>query len=309
MSSHVRTEDFIKEVVSGSNGSQQGENRPSLSSNKDSPGSVPTTPAEAQPPPGTVRRLVANRAFRKIKVDMPGPPVEPQGQDTDETVDRRASLDKPLVYNTPLRFPGTASHDLIRKYTIGDKKGTNAAKPSGPAHTWSETPETVFSRPRIVVLQNLPLETQAGDIIQAINEATEAANISHQADRISDVRVLPRPEDEDVVVAEVEFLHPYGARSVHDLVEKGKILVRGAAPCASLIQAISTPKLSGDFGIGAVRPAQDREEYFASPSQRKIVRRTRVYGQAVKASLFPSLSDSEVISAPQNGGNDIEKAS
>lgn len=217
---------------------------------------------------------------------------------------------EPLIQpRTPLRFQGTASHDLIRKYTIVDKKGSAAAKPPAPAHTWSETPETVFSRPRVVLLENLPPETQAGDIIQAISQATEASNISRRADRISDVRVLPRPGDEYGVAAEVEFLHPYGARGVHDLAKKGKILVRGAAPSASLIQATTAPKLSGDSGIGALRPAQDREEYFLSPSQRKIVRRTRRgYSRAVEVSGSPSSSGSEIISAPQDEGNVIETA-
>lgn len=241
---------------------QHDTNPPPSSSKHNSPGSTPAKPVEANSPPSIVRKVKIDPAIRIAAFDPASTPTDRSQQQEAGTV-----LD-PLIRKFPYSKEGDLSDaPLIRKYKVAAKPWKTAAE------RWDGKPPAVFSRPRIVHLQRLPPGTKTGDIIQAMANAAEEGKLSQRADRIADIRVIPRFGDDKFLAARIEFLHPDSARTVDTLVRQGHLQIRGENPVSSLIQSTAMPKLYSEFGLGATSD-EDRRANFSRPDRARIVRRT-----------------------------------
>jgi hypothetical protein len=262
--------------------SPQGKTDPSSSSSTHvDPDQTQTQSAELRPPPPvSIKKVpVTFRRHRTVPVDRPS--WEPPSNETTEQLVRRIRPADPLVQKIPdsliRKFPASKkdplvrklSESLIRKFPVSGENYSNLRQQG------IDKPSAVFSRPRVVVLRNLPPETAGGDIIEALEKAVDSKRLPHRAWRVADVRVEPGSGNDKLSAASVIFLHPDGARAVHDLVGLGYFQVRGVAPTSSLLQTAATPKLSGDVALGVPGSKKDRREYFASV-HRKVVRRTHL---------------------------------
>lgn len=281
-SSSLSPDEFASKIVDESQESPQGKtDSSSHSSTHVDPNSTQTQSAEPRPPPSvSIKKVpVTFRKPRTVPVDRPS--WEPPRNEATEQLVRRVRPADPLVQKIPdsliRKFPASEkdpllrkiSESLIRKFPVSGENYSNARQ------LGIDKPSAVFSRPRVVVLRNLPPETAGRDIIEALEKAVDSKRLPHRAWRVADVRVEPGSGDDKLSTARVIFLHPDGARAVHDLVSLGYFQVRGVAPTSSLLQTAATPKVSGDVALGAPGSNKDRREYFASV-HRKIVRRTHL---------------------------------
>lgn len=215
-----------------------------------------------------IRRIRSRISFRKKTVDLTLNAIEQPQRKADTVLElvRRFPEIKHLEPKTEARHP--VPEPLIRKYGVARKRGFVAKG--------GELPPAIFSRPHIVVLQQLPPETTGTDIVQALEEAVETNRMPHWARRLANVRVEPTFGDRKLTAARIEFLHPDGAEAVRSLVRNGLLQVRGVMPTASLLRDKANSKFTNDTGIGIMASRQERENYFISPIQRKIVRRTQL---------------------------------
>lgn len=272
-SSNLSADEFIKQVVKEKQENPQDGTDPSSSSTTHvDPGPTPTQSAKPKPSPSIKIKKIAVRFRTCRNVGVENSIEEPQ----------RNEAGKQLVRARP-------AEPLARNFPVSDDEDSESGK--GTAHQWNnrslvrKIPDSLMrkfpisgkknlSRPRIVVLRDLPPGTTAGDIIQALERAVDSNRLPYRAWRMADVQAEPRSGEDDEFSARLEFLHPDGARAVHDLVNIGHLQVRGVVPTSSLARNEATPKLSGDSGLGIKGSGQDRRRYFASPVKQKIVRRT-----------------------------------
>ncbi|ROW08380.1 hypothetical protein VMCG_03096 [Cytospora schulzeri] len=276
----MSADEFVQQFLQESQENQKSDSdHPPSSSALDDPGSTPTQSAESQLSPSTeIRWIASTKSFRKGEVDLTrnsiGKP-ESKEEDSEELV-RRIPPVEPPMRNGQAKFP--VPGPLIHKYIVGQTKFSSKSRHD--AVNWEEKPSAIFSRPRVVFLQELPPDTTGGDIIETLEKAADAGKLPQRAWRIAHLRFEPRFGNDKSAAAKVEFLHPQGARAVHELVKMGDFQVRGAMPTSSLIRGPATPKdAPGDSGLGARVSDQDRRDYFTSPARRPLVRRMHlVYG-------------------------------
>ncbi|KUI69652.1 hypothetical protein VM1G_05157 [Cytospora mali] len=276
MSSNISRDEFIQDVIGGGHETPQGEADPSPSSTTDD-GPVSATPTQsADPEP--LPRIIKHASwspFRFRKIQSGQPPI------FHETIQRptiseqlgRLPLDEKMRNLSPVvdteRPP--VYKRLIRRYSA-PKRTTEEQEP--PPYTAPEHPPSVFSRPRVLVLRRLAPETTGRDIIEALVEAADAGKLPRRASRLSDVRVMSRFGLQTAIAARLEFMHPEGAKNLHELVVRGGFRVRDTVPFASLIEAAAATREASDHAIGAASPGEDRREILSSFAKRKLVRRT-----------------------------------
>lgn len=167
-----------------------------------------------------------------------------------------------------------SSQTLIRKHTVGYTRQKEHWKT--PAIMWPEKRLNLFSRRRALNLKTLPVTTTPGDIIMSIDNTVREFGIKRRSDRIADIVISPGSNGAESVDAVVYFLHPDGAQTFYDLAAQGQFRVLGVVPEVSLEDAEApsrVPQPSEEKAIGEL-PRLDRREFFSSPEQRKIVRRT-----------------------------------
>ncbi|KAL1852514.1 hypothetical protein Daus18300_012112 [Diaporthe australafricana] len=166
------------------------------------------------------------------------------------------------------------SKPLIRKHKVGytrQKEHLNI-----PATMWPEKQLNLLSRRRALNLKTLPVATTPRDIIVSIDNTVREFDITRRSDRITDIVIKPRSDSAESVDAVVIFLHSDGAQTFYDLAVKRQFKVLGVEPEVSLEDAedpSKVPQQSEDKAIGEL-PKLDRREFFSSPEQRRIVRRT-----------------------------------
>ncbi|KUI52912.1 hypothetical protein VP1G_00544 [Cytospora mali] len=271
MSSNISRDEFIQDVVGGGHATPQGEADPSSSSiTYDGPGSAtPTQSADPEPSP-RIRKHASWSAFRfrKIQSDQPMArlptskellgilPLDEKMRDLSPVVD----TERPPAYKP-----------LIRRYSAPKR---TAEEQEPPPYTAPEHPPSVFSRPRVLVLRKLAPETTGRDIIEALVEAADAGKLPRRASRLSDVRVMARFGLNTAIAARLEFMHPEGAKRLHELVARGGFKVRDTVPFASLVETAAAAKEASDHAIGAASPGEDRREILTSFAKRKLRNKT-----------------------------------
>ncbi|KAG8170258.1 hypothetical protein KVR01_001003 [Diaporthe batatas] len=213
------------------------------------------------PSSGAVRKVQMKKIFRKVMLDD----KEPENPSS--------IVDKPL----PMQSNDTkTASPLIRKAPV---HGTQPWRL--PSKLWPEKPAAVISRRGLLILRGLPLETTLRDIILAIDHAARNRQVSRLEALVADIAIKTSVDKSTEVDAVVEFKHPDSAMRFRGLVSKGEFRVRGVLPTgpASFYNPKDPSKLPQAFegdGIIARLSKVDRAEYFTSPEQRKIVRRTHL---------------------------------
>lgn len=177
-----------------------------------------------------------------------------------------------------LRHPVGPRRDILKDGRLPIRNYYDPRKPDMKKQEvlgFSAHPKSVLRRCRSVLLQDLPLNTQAKDIIRAIHQAVvEEGKLSDRADQIEDVQIRPKVDDPNRLAATINFWHPDGAQTVHDLVAKGAFRVNGEVLVASFVEGVPRRLPTSNTPIGAVGQREDRVAYFNSPEERKIARRT-----------------------------------
>lgn len=267
----ISTDDFVKQVVgtTDSPGTRDGELEKS-SSNVAKKASSRSVFRKVKGVPPRTKNKKAKRpgVFRKVPTGDASKEVQLEDGETEgpSSIVGRSPPTKSVITNTA--FP------LIRKATV------ESAEPYKlPTKLWPEKPATVFPRRGLLTLRGLPLETTLRDIILAIDHAARNGKVSRRAALTADIVIKPSLDKSTDVDAVVDFRHPDGAKHFQDLAMKGEFRVCGVVPTASLDDPQDPSKVphasEGDEVIAQLSKV-DRAEYFTSPEQRKIVRRTHL---------------------------------
>lgn len=208
----------------------------------------------------------SSSAIRRVQVDQPWTP----------SMEKRAPF-TPRPKNPIVRPVGVTPHLPIRRHKVRD---TGTIKPwKLPAERWQGKPPKVFSRRSALHLRRLPLETTTKDIILSIDNAVREHKADERSTRVADILIMHRSDSSEGVDVAVDFIHPSGAQILHDLAAKGQFEVQGVVPEVSMGPFEDRSKTqqpsedAGDVKIAQLSE-QDREEYFAAPELRKIVRKT-----------------------------------
>lgn len=272
-SSNISRDDFIEQAIRGSRENTQNEREPSSSPSTDDDSSTAQTAVFGSSPSIKSRKKTKTFRIRKLEVDPTSYPrqrpqiqqpqiQEPRIQKASEGLVRKVSVDGLRVRKTDSKTRQSEYGLLIRKYSLGNTKGSKGRRSAAFAR--DDEPPTVLSRPRIVVLQQLRSETTTGDIVKAIERAVDENRLPNKACRLAGVREEPRIGNEEPAAFRVEFLHPDGANALHYLVKKGHFQIGELIPTASLLQDEESLKYASDTGIGMMASREEREEYFAS---------------------------------------------
>ncbi|KAI3395025.1 hypothetical protein diail_1848 [Diaporthe ilicicola] len=292
--SNITREDFIEQVVGPGTGPQgkgdKTKKSPSAHQNRDSPTRKRS-------------RKRSSNLFRKVPVVDTDPSPQGRGDQTDTSslvyLARRPDNVVPFSVVRKVRTEPSVhaeralseargaqadpsstlmggvqegSQTLIRKHEIHKERWKI------PATMWPGKPPNVFSPGRVLYLKRLPAGTTREDIISSIGDTVHGLDFIHRSVRIADVSIKSRLDNTEQVDATVTFVHPDGAQSFYELVSQGQVKVRGVAP-EMLLEFPQDPsnvtQPPEGNAVGELLKL-DRAQFFKSPGQRRIVRRTNL---------------------------------